>query len=390
MADLSLLTRGTVDLVSEKELADKLANGRPLRVKFGVDPTSPDLHFGHTVPLRKLRAFQDMGHTAVLIIGDFTTRVGDPSGRDSTRPSLTQKEIEANAETYKAQAFTVLDKSKTEVRYNSEWLEPFMEKDLLGTLRKHTVQQILAREDFAKRMQENSSITLLELLYPILQGQDSVAIKADVELGGGDQLFNLLMGREMQKDAGQEPQVVITVPLLVGLDGQKKMSKSYGNTIGVTESARDMFGKVMKVSDELMVDFYTLLTDENLDKMKALHPMEAKKGLAQRLTGDFHGAQAGQAERTFFDETFSKKKAPSDVQELVLANGESTLTWSQYLTKIGAVKSRKEATRLIAQGGVKINDEKLATDGPLEAHSAAQPLQLKVGKHKFYRVRFAS
>lgn len=392
MDAIETLRRGSVDLVSSDELEDKLGEGRPLRIKLGVDPTTPDLHIGHTVQFQKLRAFQDLGHTVVLIIGDFTTKVGDPSGRDSTRPFLSPEQIKKNAETYREQAFIVLDPKKTELRYNSEWLESFIEFDLLKTLQRYTVQQLLAREDFQNRMKANTPITLLEILYPILQGQDSVAVKADVELGGTDQLFNLLFGRQMQKDAGQAPQVVMTMPLLVGLDGKKKMSKSYGNHIGISEPARDIFGKLMKISDESMRAYYELLTSEDLDSVGKAHPMEAKKRLAEILTARFHGGEAAAAERKFFDETFSKRAAPKDVQELAVSKEDRELTWSAYLLKIGAVKSRKEAARLLTQGAVRANGQKLVRDTPLKefAESAAvgEPVSLKVGKHKFFKVRF--
>jgi tyrosyl-tRNA synthetase len=385
---LKLLSRGCVELVSEKELKEKLESGRTLRVKLGVDPTSPDLHLGHSVPLMKLRAFQDLGHHAVLIIGDFTTRVGDPSGRDSTRPVLSKEDIAANAKTYTDQAFKVLDPDKTEVVYNSEWLEPFMEKELLSTLRSHTVQQILARDDFQNRMKANSPITMLELLYPLLQGYDSVAVKADVELGGNDQLFNLLMGREMQKDAGQDQQIAMTLPLLVGLDGVKKMSKSYDNYIGLTDSPRDMFGKVMRVSDEAMWAYYELLTTEDVRAVKAGHPMEAKKKLAGNLVERFHSKDAADAERKFFDETFSKRETPKDVPEVRVTQAQLDAPWFQFLVDIDAAKSKNEARRLLKQGAVKLGDAKVAESDTVAILKDAgdPPVPLKVGKHRFFNL----
>lgn len=378
------LKRGTVDLVSPEELGRKLALGRPLRVKLGVDPTSPDLHLGHTVVLQKLRAFQDLGHTAVLIIGDFTARVGDPSGRDSTRPVLGEEQISANARTYQDQAFKVLLRERAEVRFNSEWLDPFVKGgELLRTLSRHTVGQLLEREDFQARLKAGSPITLLETLYPLLQGYDSVAVNADVELGGTDQLFNLLKGRQMQKDAGQEPQVVLTVPLLVGLDGQKKMSKSYGNHIALNDPPRELFGKAMRVSDELMRSYYELLTGEDPAAVKALHPMEAKKRLAALLTARYHGEDAARAEREFFERTFSKRETPADVPVVELKDGCEG-SWSQILVRISAVKSRKEAQRLIGQGAFSVDGEKVLED----AVPPAGLYDLKVGKHKFYRLRF--
>lgn len=378
---IALLKRGAVSLVSEEELAKKLASGRKLRIKLGVDPTSSDLHLGHSVVLSKLRAFQDLGHTAVLIIGDFTAMVGDPSGRDSTRPTLTPEEVKANAKTYQEQAFKVLDKDKTELRFNGEWLHDFMAEKLLDTLKRHTVQQILERKDFKARVQENSPLTMLETLYPLLQGYDSVAIKADVELGGDDQLTNLLMGRKMQKDLGMEQQVALTVPLLVGLDGTKKMSKSYGNYIALNDAPNDVFGKVMKVSDELMLSYYELLTTEDLTTVKALHPMEAKKALAQRLTARFHGEEAGAAARKFFEETFSKKKLPS-AEEIASVSVPAGALLGEVLVRCG-VKSKNEARRLIQQGGVKLNGEKTTTDAPVKTPAS---FVLQIGKHQFVRV----
>ncbi|HVE13375.1 MAG TPA: tyrosine--tRNA ligase [Elusimicrobiota bacterium] len=388
---LETLKRAVVELVSPEELLKKLSSGKALRVKLGVDPTSPDLHLGHTVVLQKLRAFQDLGHTAVLILGDFTARVGDPSGRDATRPTLTAEAVKANAQTYKDQAFKVLDPARTELRWNSEWLEPFVQGDgLLRAMQKATVQQLLAREDFKKRMVEGSPISLLEMLYPLLQGYDSVAVKADVELGGNDQIFNLLMGRELQKDAGQEPQVALTVPLLVGLDGQKKMSKSYGNAVGVNEPAREIFGKVMRVSDELMLSYYELLTSRDMAAVKALHPMEAKKSLAEELTARFCGAEAGKAEREFFEKTFSRRETPVDAAEVLLGKDARATFWSAYLASVGAAPSRKEAQRLLAQGAVSVNGEKVV-DEIIEKFLAraggAAAFDLKVGKHKFFRVK---
>jgi tyrosyl-tRNA synthetase len=375
-----ILKRGCVSLVSAEDLSEKLSLGRPLRVKLGVDPTSPDLHLGHSVVLSKLRAFQDLGHIAVLIIGDFTALIGDPSGRDSTRPPLAQEEILKNAETYQTQAFKILDKTRTELRYNSEWLKPFMEKSLLETLKFITVQQLLAREDFKLRLKDNLPLTMLETLYPIFQGQDSVAVKADIELAGNDQLTNLLMGRRMQELAGQRPQTAMTFPLLVGLDGVKKMSKSYGNSIGLTDSPRDMFGKTMSLSDLSMISYYELLTSENLERVKSLHPMDAKKDLAQLLTARFHGEDAGKEARSFFEETFSKKKLPTDVPESSFPAGTPLV---EMILKSGAAKSKNEARRLIIQGAVRIDGEKILEDAPL---TSPRRFTLQVGKHHFLAV----
>lgn len=386
---LVLLRRGSVECHTDDDLKKKLASGRTLRIKLGVDPTSPDLHLGHTVQLNRLRAFQDQGHTAVLIIGDFTARVGDPSGRDSTRPSITPEQIKDNAKTYQDQAFKVLDPKKTEVRFNSEWLEPFMQKELFSALQRYTVGQLLQREDFSARSAKGLPITLLEILYPVFQGYDSVAIKSDVELGGNDQLFNLLMGRQMQKDWGQEPQVALTLPLLVGLDGTKKMSKSYGNHIGLTDSPRDMFGKVMRISDSMMMAYYELLTQESMSEIQSMHPMEAKKKLAGLVTARFHGEPAAAAEREFFDKTFSKKELPV-AMELQQVNWVAP-SWSQTIAKLGWLESRKEAQRLIAQGGFRVDGTPVKEDAISEAERGdllKKECTLQLGKHKFYRVRF--
>lgn len=377
---LAQLARGTVSLVSEADLAKKLSLGRTLRVKLGVDPTSADLHLGHSVALSKLRQFQDLGHTAVLIIGDFTAQVGDPSGRDATRPTLTPAQVAENAKTYQEQAFKVLDEKRTELRFNSEWLVPMMREGLLDILKRHTVQQILSREDFKNRVAANSPLTLLEVMYPIFQGYDSVAVKADVELGGNDQLTNLLMGRRMQADAGQEPQVALTVPLLVGLDGEKKMSKSYGNHIGLNDAPNEMFGKTMRLSDELMLSYYELLTDRDLAGVKAEHPMKAKKELARLLTARFHGAAAGDEALAYFESTFSKKEIPTDLRVERVAPG---LTLAKIIVQAGGAKSLGEARRLITQGGVQIDGAKATADAPV---TAPHSFTLKMGKHQFVKI----
>lgn len=380
-AQLSLLKRGTVSLVSEEELAKKLNSGRTLRVKLGVDPTSADLHLGHSVVLTKLRQFQDLGHTAVLIIGDFTAMVGDPSGRDSTRPTLTAAEVAANAKTYQEQAFKVLDRSKTELRFNSEWLTPFMRERLMDTLKRHTVQQVTAREDFKKRLADGSPITLLEVMYPLLQGYDSVAVKADVELGGNDQLTNLLMGRKMQQDEGQEMQVALTVPLLVGLDGVKKMSKSYGNFIAFNDAPNDLFGKTMRLSDELMYQYYELLTSEDMAAVKAQHPMAAKKELARLLTARFHGEAAGNDALKYFNDTFSEKKAVFIADDKAVHQPSGT-PLARIIVAVGGTKSLGEARRLMTQGGVSVDDKKVTAD----TSELPSSFTLKVGKHQFFKV----
>ena len=378
--DIDLLTRGCVDLISRAELEKKLNSGKKLRIKLGADPTSADLHLGHSVVLTKLRAFQDMGHTAVLVIGDFTAAVGDPSGRDSTRPMLSPEQIKQNAKTYTDQAFKVLDPSKTEIHFNSEWLNPFFTtKEILGTLSKVTLSQVLERDDFKKRMKAGNPISVLEVMYSLFQGQDSVALKADVELGGTDQIFNLLVGRQLQKNNGQEPQVVMTVPLLVGTDGVKKMSKSYGNYIGINDAPKDIFGKVMSISDELMMQYYELLTAEDLAAVKAMHPMTAKKNLARILTARFHGAEAGQRELENFEQVFSKKELPTDLPA-IKAEGQ---TYVGIILAANFAKSKNEARRLIMQGGVKLNGEKILEEGPVKFEGEAV---LQVGKKNFIKL----
>ncbi len=378
---ISFLTRGCVDIVNVEGLQKKLESGKNLKVKLGCDPTSADLHLGHSVALSLLRRFQDLGHTAVLVIGDFTAAVGDPSGRDSTRPVLGREKILENAKTYTDQAFKVLDPAKTEIRFNSQWLDPFVSgKELLQTLQKVTVAQVLERDDFKKRMAAGSPISMLEVLYSLFQGQDSVALKADVELGGTDQIFNLLVGRQLQKQNGQEPQVAITVPLLVGTDGVKKMSKSYGNYVGLNDAPNDMFGKLMSVSDELMLSYYELLTSEDLTAVKALHPMEAKKQLAGLLTERFHGKEAALAARENFEKVFSKKENPDDMPQIKPTQGAML---SAILVEAGAAQSKNKARALIEQGAVRLNGEKILQDGPLSYQDGDV---LQAGKRAFFKL----
>ncbi len=381
---VAVLKRGCIDLVSEEELAKKLASGKKLRIKLGADPTSADLHLGHSVVLNKLRAFQDLGHTAVLVIGDFTASVGDPSGRDSTRPVLAREQIMQNAITYTEQVFKILDSEKTEVRFNSEWLDKFISsKEILGTLSKVTVSQVLERDDFKKRIKEGSPISLLEVMYSLFQGQDSVALKADVELGGTDQIFNLLVGRQLQKNNGQEPQVVMTLPLLVGTDGAKKMSKSYGNYIGLNDAPTDMFGKVMSISDEAMLQYYELLTLEDLDAIRQKHPMEAKKELASLMVRKFWGDAAAKSAREDFENVFSKKELPQQIEEVTPAPDDN---YSSLLVNLGVAKSKNEARRLIMQGAVKIDGVKLENDGPVVI-SAEVPAVMQIGKRHFFKLK---
>jgi tyrosyl-tRNA synthetase len=379
------ITRGAVDVVGREDLAKKLSSGKKLRVKFGADPSSPDLHLGHSVVMSKLRRFQDLGHTAVLIIGDFTAQVGDPSGRDLTRPVLDHETVAKNAKTYTEQAFKVLDREKTEIRFNSEWLKPFFASpavgvsDFVNIAKSVTISRLLEREDFRARMKAETPISLLEILYPILQGYDSVAVKADVELGGQDQIFNLLMGRDLQKLHAQEPQAVMTMPLLVGTDGEKKMSKSYGNYVGLNDLPSDMFGKVMSVSDALMYSYYELLTAEDLAAVKAEHPMEAKKRLAGLITARFHDAEQAAAARQHFEQVFSRKELP---EEMEVYRAERPGKLSYLLVAAGLVKGMNEARRLIAQGAVRLDGEKVAEDIDFEPRNCV----LQVGRRQFRKI----
>lgn len=378
---IDFLTRGCVDIVNKEGLQKKLESGKKLKVKLGCDPTSADLHLGHSVALSLLRRFQDLGHTAVLVIGDFTAAVGDPSGRDSTRPVLPREKILENAKTYTDQAFKVLDSAKTEIHFNSTWLDPFVHgADLMHTLQKVTVAQVLERDDFKKRMAAGSPISLLEVLYSLFQGQDSVALQADIELGGTDQIFNLLVGRQLQKQNGQEPQIAMTVPLLVGIDGVKKMSKSYGNYVGLNDAPNDMFGKLMSVSDELMLSYYELLTNEDLTAIKTMHPMEAKKKLAGLLTARFHGQTAAEAARANFEKVFSKKENPDEMPVFKPADGALL---SAVLFDAKAAASKNKARGLIEQGAVRLNGEKILQDGPLSFKDGDV---LQAGKRAFFKL----
>ncbi|BCU77287.1 tyrosine--tRNA ligase [Luteolibacter sp. LG18] len=386
---LRLLTAGTAKVLSEKELADKLALARPLRVKLGVDPTAPDIHFGHTVALEKLRQFQELGHQAVLLIGDFTATIGDPSGRSVTRPPLTRDEVLANAETYTTQAFKILDPEKTEVVYNGDWFRKMTFEEVLKLNSRVTLQQMLQREDFRTRLDSAQEVRLHELQYPIMQGWDSVEIRADVEIGGTDQLFNILVGRDLQKEEGQPQQVVMVVPLLEGLDGVKKMSKSYGNYVGVNDAPQEMFGKLMSVSDTLMARYYQLLLGETLSP--DVHPMEAKKALAEKLTSRYHGAEAGTAARADWDTRFSKKDlAAADLPELALADlpAEATvLVLSAHCFKAAfdTEKSNGELRKqFITTGSVQLNGEKLTDPSAAVSVQAGDVLKLS----KKHAVRF--
>ncbi|GJJ79693.1 tyrosyl-tRNA synthase [Pasteurella canis] len=385
---LAELKRGVDEILSETDLIEKLKENRPLRVKLGADPTAPDIHLGHTVVLNKLRQFQQFGHEVIFLIGDFTGMVGDPSGKNSTRPPLSREDVLRNAETYKQQIYKILDPQKTRIVFNSSWLGELGTEGMIRLTSNYTVARMLERDDFKKRFSHNQPIAIHEFIYPLLQGYDSVALEADIELGGTDQKFNLLVGRELQKSTGQKPQVAITLPLLVGLDGEKKMSKSLGNYIGVTEAPNEMFGKVMSISDELMWDWYNLLSFRPLteiaqlkqDVEKGRNPRDIKVLLAKEIIARFHSqADADAAEQTFINR-FQKGAMPDEMPEFTF---EGEISLANLLKEAGLVSSTSEANRMVQQGGVKIDGEKIE-DAKLVITSSSAVYQ--VGKRKFARV----
>jgi tyrosyl-tRNA synthetase len=380
------LARNAVAVRPEGALEKRLAEGRPLRVKLGLDPTAPDLHLGHTVVLQKLREFQDLGHTVVLIVGDYTARVGDPSGRSATRPVLSPEEIDEHAQTYLAQATKVLlDDERLEVRRNSEWLDMPME-ELFRLIRRVTVAQMLERDDFAKRMAAAEPVSLLEMLYPVLQGYDSVAIRADVELGGTDQTFNLFMGRALQTSYGQPPQVVLTVPLLNGIDGERKMSKSYGNHIGITDPPGEMYGKTLRVPDAELANWYGLLLGSSVPE--GVGPRDAKRALARALVRRFWGEDAALEAEAGFDQIFIKHELPDEIEEVALAANGGTLHLPEVIVALFG-GSRSEARRKLAQGGVKVDGEALPAD-PLDVPAESLDGRvLQMGKRQYRRVRIS-
>jgi len=397
---LAHLRKGTVEIIREEDLRAKLIKsartGKPLRVKLGADPTAPDLHLGHTVVIRKLRHFQELGHTVVFLIGDFTGRIGDPSGKSATRPQLTRDEIEANADTYRKQIFKLLDPEKTVIDFNGRWMDALGADGFVRLASHVTVKQILERDDFQKRLAEERPVALHELLYPLTQGYDSVALEADVELGGTDQKFNLLMGRNLQREYGQEPQVAVITPLLEGTDGVQKMSKSLGNYVGIDEPPQEMFGKLMSVSDDLMWRYYELLTDasaEDIERMRlsvaagGLNPRSSKVDLAKRIITDFHSADAARAAEEEFDRVFKRKEAPDEVEERAVA----AQTWKlpRLLVETELAPSMAEARRLIEQGGVRLDGERASRPEAEVEVTSDRPVLLQVGKRRFLRVRGA-
>lgn len=391
---LELLKRGTVEIYSEAELKDKLAEaakkGRQLRIKLGLDPTSPDIHLGHTVVLRKMRQFQDLGHKAVLIIGDYTARIGDPSGQNETRPMLSTQQIEQNAKTYFEQAGKILDtsKEKLEIRYNSEWLSDLRLADIIKLTSNMTVARMLERDTFELRYKKGDPIGIHEFLYPLMQGYDSVMIQSDVELGGTDQTFNNLVGRDIQRISGQSPQIVMTMPILVGLDGKEKMSKSKGNYIGVTDEPNDMFGKVMSISDDMMENYFTLLTDLETKKIAELanpaktHPKEAKVLLGKTIVSQFYDEAAADTAASGFDKVFAQGQLPNEIQEIPIA--DTAITVKQLLLLCKLVETGGEAKRMVAQGAVTIAGNK--TNDPNSQITPTDGMVIQVGKRRFAKL----
>ncbi len=396
---LAIIKRGAVEILVEKELQEKLeksaSSGVPLKIKAGFDPTAPDLHLGHTVLLHKMRQFQQMGHEIFFLIGDFTGMIGDPTGKSETRKPLTREDVLKNAETYKEQVFKILDPDKTKVVFNSEWLAKLNASDMITLASKYTMARMMEREDFSNRFANQLPISIHEFLYPLIQGYDSVALKADVELGGTDQKFNLLVGRELQREWGQIPQTVITMPLLEGLDGVNKMSKSLGNYIGINEPADEIFGKIMSVSDELMIRYYELLSDmslSDLDSLRSrvkdgsLHPMEAKKQLGREMVARYHSTSAAAQAEENFTKRFRDNQTPDEMPEIILGMDEGNALLCKVLAQAELVKSNSEGRRAIQQGGVKVNGEKVSDENLEIACSGAYIIQ--VGKRRFAKVRF--
>jgi tyrosyl-tRNA synthetase len=389
--ETNTLLSGTETIIGQEELVEKISSGAKLKVKFGVDPTRPDLTFGHLVVFNKLKQFQDAGHDAILLIGDYTARIGDPSGRSDLRPELTASEVEENAETYLDQAFKVLDKSKTIVRRNSEWFSNMTFADSLNLTRKMTVAQMLERDDFSKRFKSNQPISMVEFMYPLIQGYDSVILESDIEIGGSDQLFNMLVGRNLQKDIGMNTQAVLTMPLLVGLDGVRKMSKSYDNYIAFNDSAKDIFGKAMSLSDEAMWEYFHLLlnySETQIEEMKQLHPMDAKKALAESLTSLFFDDSIAKSEREEFSKVFSKGKVPEEMPTFSLSSlNLEKVSLLNVLASTEKFGSKGEIRRLVKQGAIKLDNVRV--DDPemaLDFEPEKNDLVIKAGKKIFIRI----
>jgi tyrosyl-tRNA synthetase len=394
---LDLILRGVVEVIQRAELESKLVRSlkenRPLRVKAGFDPTAPDLHLGHTVLIHKLKHFQELGHQVIFLIGDFTGMIGDPTGQSEARVALSKEKVLENAKTYERQIFKILDPAKTLVEFNSRWMSPMTAEGLIHLSAHSSVARMLERDDFHKRYHEQKPISIHEFMYPLVQGYDSVALKSDVELGGTDQKFNLLMGRELQRDYGQEPQVVITMPLLEGTDGVKKMSKSAGNYIALEDSPNEMFGKLMSISDLLMLRYYELLTTEDLAGVKPAHPMEAKQALAALIVARYHGAEAGQQARVAFQQKFSEREFPAEPDvSLILTQADlregQTISLVDLVAKTGLVPSKSEARRLIIQGGLEVDEQKQGDATAVLSMVPGKVYRLKIGRRKFALVEF--
>ena len=393
---LKKIRRGTVDILTEEELVRRLEKNRPLNVKFGVDPTAPDIHLGHTVPLQKLKQFQDLGHNIQLIIGDYTAMIGDPSGRSETRPTLSREEIERNMKTYQVQVFKILDQIRTELLYNSTWLEQFSGTDMIKLGSKYTVQQLLQRRDFGERIKQNKPLSVTELLYPLLVGYDSVHLNSDIEIGGTDQLFNFMASREIQKAYGQEPEVVITLPLLEGVDGVKKMSKSLGNAIGVNDDPNDMYGKIMSISDELMLKYYELLSETPVEEFQEIrnaiasgspNPMEYKQRLAREIVSRYHGQNFAVIAEERFTKIHRERDMPNQLEEEIIRySAGQGLPIIDILRQTGRAKSNSEARRLIEQGGVRL-DGKVVDDINYSIYPKDGQI-VQVGKRYFRKLKY--
>jgi tyrosyl-tRNA synthetase len=392
---LEIIRRGTEEILIEDELVEKLKSGRPLKVKAGFDPTAPDLHLGHTVLLNKMRQLQDLGHEIMFLIGDFTGMIGDPSGKNETRPPLTREQVQANSVSYQKQVFKVLDPKKTKIMFNSHWMDKFSAVDIIKLAATHTVARMLERDDFQKRFESQTPIAIHEFIYPLIQGYDSVAMQTDIELGGRDQKFNLLMGRELQKHFGQKPQVIITLPLMVGLDGTKKMSKSAGNYIGIDEAPDQIFGKVMSISDEMMWDYFNLVSFKSsaeIEKLKSevkagKNPRDVKFVLADELVTRFHNQESAKQAHESFVTRFQKGQMPDEMPEVEVHLGEKGLAIANILKSAGMVSSTSEGNRMIEAGAVRIDGEKVA-DKNLHI-SEKNPIILQVGKRRFAKVKFS-
>ena len=390
---LTEIERGTVDIIPLDELKQKLRRGKPLRVKWGADPSAPDLHLGHTVVLNKLHQFQELGHTVIFLIGDFTAMIGDPTGRSETRKALTREQVKANAETYTQQVFKILDPDRTELRFNSEWIDPLSPTDMVKLCGHYTVARLLERDDFSKRFKTGVPIHVHEFLYPLIQGYDSVALEADIELGGTDQRFNLLVGREMQRGFNQEPQVILTTPILEGINGVQKMSKSLGNAVGITDPPNDMYGKIMSISDELMLSYYELLSSVDAAHVQSVadgrvHPMEAKKQLAAELVTRFHDGAAAERAAADFSQRFQQGQRPEEISSYAWSGADPQVWICHMLKTSGLVKSTSEARRLIQQGGVRVDGERVG-DAELQVEAQGEVV-LQVGKRRILKVVFGS